>query len=124
MSAHLLAAEKAPIGRRYVIGAPATPMAELLALIAEVTGRSPPKRRVPFPVALATARLAELRARRTGVPPLASVEGVRLARYPRPLDSARARTELGWHPRPVEEALRAAITAIWQRGAPRRSRAA
>ncbi len=124
VTAHLLAAEKAPIGRRYVIGAPATPMAELLALIAEVTGCPPPKRRVPFPIALATARLAELRARRTGVPPLASVEGVRLARYPRPLDSTRACTELGWRPRPVEEALRATITAIWQRGAPRRPQAA
>ncbi len=119
VTAHLLAAEQAPAGSRYVIGAPATPMSRLLAIVAEVTGRPPPSHRVPFPIALATARLAELRARRTGIPPLASVEGVRLARYPRPLDSTRARTELGWVPRPVEEALRTAVAAIWQNGIPR-----
>ncbi len=117
VTAHLLAAEKAPVGRRYVIGAPATPMARLLAIIADVTEQAPPKRRVPFPIALATAHLAELRARRTGIPPLASVEGVRLARYPRPLDATRARTELGWTPRSVDEALRAAVSAIWRKGA-------
>ncbi len=124
VTAHLLAAEKAPVGRRYVIGAPATPMTRLLAIVAEVTGRPPPKRRVPFPIALATAHFAELRARQTGIPPLASVEGVRLARYPRPLEATRARIELGWTPRCVDDALRAAVTAIWKQGMPRHLQAA
>ncbi|GIX16669.1 MAG: dihydroflavonol-4-reductase [Rhodothalassiaceae bacterium] len=114
VSAHLLAARRAPAGRRYVIGTRATPMARLLAIIAEITGRPPPRRRVPFRLALLTAWLAERRAARSGRTPLASCEGVRLARHPRPLDARRAGAELGWRPRDPADALRAAAERLWR----------
>ncbi len=96
VAAHLLAAARGRAGERYIIGAPPVAMSDLLAVVGEFADRPMPRHRIPFRVALAAGHLAEWQARRTGLVPTASIEGVRLARHPRPLDATRAVEELGW----------------------------
>ena len=69
-----------------------------------------PKRAVPGWVALASATVAEWIADRvTGRTPAATREGVRLALRSGPFDSRKARSELGYAPRPLQDALADAV---------------
>ena len=71
-------------------------------------------RRVPGWFALgATALLEHVVARATGRPPLADVDEVRMGLLVRYFDNTRARTELGFRPRPLRETLER--TVRWMR---------
>lgn len=109
VEAHLLAAERGRDGRRYILGSPPVAMSDLLHVIGEVAKRPMPRHRIPFPIALAAGRLAEWQASRNEVVPTATIEGVRLARYPRRLDASRASEELGWRWRDPLTAVRETI---------------
>lgn len=109
---HLLAAARGRVGERYILGAENWRLSELLRQLESMTGLTMPRRRVPYTVALAFAAAAETLAdwitRRRPVAPLT---GVRLARRPMHFDTSKARTELGFRPRLIEQALREAI--VW-----------
>src|SRR5262245_56382218 len=78
---HLLAFEQGRIGERYILGGENVPLHELLAAVADASGRRAPRIRLPriplFPLAFG----AEAVARVTGKEPLLTVDGLRLARY-------------------------------------------
>jgi dihydroflavonol-4-reductase len=112
---HVLAAEKGRIGARYILGAENLTLEQILARIARLVGRKPPLVKLPIPAVLPIAYAAEAWARLTGKEPFATVDGVRLARKHMFFSHEKAARELGYAPRPADEALRDAIT--WFRDA-------
>jgi dihydroflavonol-4-reductase len=106
---HVLAFERGRIGQRYILGARNMTLIEILQTIAQISGRRPPRLRLPPNAILPFAYLSEIWARLTGGEPRISVDGVRLARKYMFFSIDKARRELGFDPRPVEEALRDAI---------------
>ncbi|MCE2510495.1 MAG: NAD-dependent epimerase/dehydratase family protein [Alphaproteobacteria bacterium] len=108
---HLLAFEKGEIGRRYVLGGDNLALRRILEKIAGITGRPGPKFRVPHNVILPIAAVAELWTRLSGGDqPFVSIDSVRMSKKRMFYSSERAKKELGYAPRPAEEAFRDAIT--------------
>jgi dihydroflavonol-4-reductase len=102
----VLAAERGGPGERYVLGGENMRLSELLAMLERTSGRPMPKRALSAPMAFAAAAMAEWLADRvTGRRPMATREGVRLALRSAPFDSRKARRELGYEPRPIDNAL-------------------
>ncbi|MFQ5692848.1 MAG: NAD-dependent epimerase/dehydratase family protein, partial [Nitrospinota bacterium] len=112
---HRLALEKGEPGRGYILGGENMTLKEILTRVAALTGRRPPRIRLSPGVVLPLAWLAQGWARMTGgKEPRITVDGVRLARKKMFFSCERAREELGFRPRPAEEALRDAVD--WYRG--------
>ncbi|MEO1190661.1 MAG: NAD-dependent epimerase/dehydratase family protein [Pseudomonadota bacterium] len=113
---HLLAAEKGAPGQRYILGGENIQLSRLLALLGEISGQEMPKRAIPGWVALTSAKVATWWANSVSKQaPSATPEGVRLALSAGPLSSARAEQDLGYQPRPLREALEAALTDLRER---------
>ena len=112
---HLLAAEKGRIGERYVLGGEDVTLAQMLADIAELTGRKPPTVRLPrlplFPLAYA----AEAFARLTGREPFLAVDSLRMAAHHMYYSSAKAEAQLGYRAGAYRDALADALA--WFRSA-------
>ena len=102
----ILAAERGRTGERYILGGENIALCDLLALMPQLSGRSMPRRSIPGWLALASATVAEAVADVvTGRSPAATREGVRLALRSGPLESGKARRELGYIPRTLQGAL-------------------
>jgi dihydroflavonol-4-reductase len=107
---HVLAFERGRIGERYILGGDNLSLGEMLARIAELVGRRPPRLRLPAGALLPVAAIAEALARLgIGGEPLVTADGVRMARKPMYFTSAKAERELGYRSRPAVEGLRDAI---------------
>jgi dihydroflavonol-4-reductase len=106
---HVLALERGAIGRRYVLGGENMELARILAAVAALSGRKPPRLRLPHGLVLPIAYAAEAWAQLTGRPPLATVDGVRMARKHMYFSTKRAERELGYRARPAEEAFADAL---------------
>ena len=107
---HLLAFEHGRIGERYILGGDNLLLREMLAEIAGLVGRKPPRLQLPPRALLPVAFLAEAIARLgIGGEPLVTADGVRMARKPMYFMSAKAERELGYRSRPAAEGLRDAI---------------
>jgi hopanoid-associated sugar epimerase len=117
----VLSAERGRLGQRYVLGGDNMSLRELLGLLELISKRRMPKRALPPSAAFAAAALAEWLADLvTGRRPLATREGVRLALRSARFDSRKARRELGYEPRPIQQAL--AETLQWLSATPSISR--
>ncbi|MEN8206515.1 MAG: NAD-dependent epimerase/dehydratase family protein [Pseudomonadota bacterium] len=108
-SAHLLAAEKAEPGDRFILGGQDIKLSTLLEWLEMKTGQRMPKRHIPYVLAQAIGFFSEGIARITGKSPLATLEGVRLARHAWRVDSSHAQKVLGWHPGKARNAVLEAI---------------
>src|SRR5690606_24763206 len=114
---HLLALERGRVGERYILGGENMPLGEMLAEIAHLVGRKPPRLRLPAGVVLPAAFVAEALARLgIGGEPLLTADGVRMARKPMYFTSAKAERELGYRSRPAVAGLRDAIAWYRSRG--------
>jgi len=106
---HLLALERGRIGEKYILGGEDLSLAALLALVAELAGRRPPRVRlsegVLWPVALASEGLARV----AGIEPLVTRDHLRMARKKMFFSSAKAEAELGYRARPARAAVADAI---------------
>jgi dihydroflavonol-4-reductase len=103
------------IGERYILGGENVVLADLLAEVARLTGRRPPRFRIPRAVAIPVAYLAEAQARVTGREPFTTLDGLRLAEHYMFFTAAKAERDLGFRARPYREALADAID--WFRAA-------
>jgi dihydroflavonol-4-reductase len=112
---HVAALRRGRIGERYILGGENVRFAQMLAAIAALTGRRPPRLRIPWYAALPVALVAEAASRVTGREPLATLEGVRHARDRMFFSTAKAEKELGLRPRPYQAALADALD--WFRNA-------
>ncbi|ANI42660.1 NAD-dependent epimerase/dehydratase family protein [Mycolicibacterium vaccae] len=107
-AAMLLAAQNGRPGERYLISEKMISNAEVVRIAAEAAGVPAPTRSVPLPVSYAMAALGSLKARLQGTDERLSLDSLRLMRAEAPVDCGKARRELGWQPRPVEESIREA----------------
>jgi dihydroflavonol-4-reductase len=107
----LLALDKGELGETYVISGPATTMREAIETVARVSGRKAPKRDLPTGLMKAMVPLGPLVGKVMGQPPnlrelISSADGVTFwARYD------KAKRELGYSPRGMEEGLRQTLEA-------------
>jgi dihydroflavonol-4-reductase len=114
---HLLAFERGRIGERYILGGENLPLGAILATIARLVGRKPPRMRLPAAALMPIALLAEAHARFRGSgEPLVTTDGVRLARKRMYFSSAKAERDLGYRARPAAAAFEDAIAWFRDRG--------
>jgi dihydroflavonol-4-reductase len=105
-----LAFQRGRIGSRYILGGENMTLRDILGTIAELTGRPPPRIRLPHGLIMPIAHIAQAVARLTGgAEPRVTVDGVRMARKHMFFTYAKAADELGYRPRPAREALADAV---------------
>ncbi len=68
----------------------------------------PPAKAIPLAVSYALAAMGTAKARLRGTDEQLSLASLRLMRAEAPVDCSKARRELGWEPRPVEDSIREA----------------
>ena len=106
---HLAALARGRIGERYILGGDNVLLADMLAEIARLVGRRPPRLKIPRAAVYPLACAAELAAMVSGVEPFLTRDGLRLSRRRMFFDDAKARRELGYLSRPYREGLADAI---------------
>jgi len=106
---HLAALEHGVVGERYILGGANVTFADMLADIARLVGRKPPRLRIPRAAVMPIAYAAEALARFTGREPFATVDGVRMAKHRMFFTAAKAERDLGHRPRPYIAGLEDAI---------------
>jgi dihydroflavonol-4-reductase len=106
---HLLALDRGRIGERYILGGQDATLAEMLGVIARLSGRRPPRIRLSqrplYPLALAAEAVAAL----TGREPFVTVDALRMSEHHMFFTSAKAERELGYAARPYAQALADAL---------------
>jgi len=113
----VLAMERGRIGQRYILGGDCVRLGQILRMMSVISGRK------QFPVAV-PGKIAELSAilleyisdHITHRTPNGTAEGVRIALAASDLSIDKARTELGYAPRPIEPVLHETITYLLARG--------
>jgi dihydroflavonol-4-reductase len=107
---HILAASKGRIGEKYILGNENLTLQRIFAMLEKITGLPAPRVKLPYTPILIAALVNEAISRCTGREPLIPLAGVQMARKFMFFDSTRAVHELGLPQRPVDEALRKAVT--------------
>lgn len=107
----VLGLDKGKPGETYVISGPAVTVREAIETVAKLTDRKAPKRAIPTPVMKAMIPIGPLVGKMMGQPPnlrelISSADGVTFwASY------EKAKRELGYEPRGLEEGLRQLLDA-------------
>lgn len=113
---HVLALEKGRIGERYILGGEDMLLKDLLALVATVAHRKPPRIALPekllWPVALVMEKLAPM----TGIAPMMTRDHLKMARKKMFFSSAKAARELGYQARPARRAIEDAVAWFQESG--------
>jgi dihydroflavonol-4-reductase len=112
---HLAALQRGRIGERYILGGQNVRLGDMLADIAGLAGRRPPRLKVPRRAIFPFAFGAEAVARLTGREPFATMDALRMAKYHMFFNPAKAERELGFTARPYARALEDAVA--WFRDA-------
>jgi dihydroflavonol-4-reductase len=121
----ILAAEHGKVGERYLISEKMISNADVVGIAAEAAGVPAPEKSVPPAMSWTMAALGSAKARLRGTDEQLSLGSLRLMRAEAPLDCSKAKRELGWQPRPVEESIReAAKFWVGLRNAKRKSKRA
>lgn len=114
---HRLAFERGQPGERYILGGENMTLRRILAEIARIAGRKPPRVRLPVAPLLPIAALVEGWTWLTrGNEPLITVAGVRLAKKLMFFSSVKAERQLGYRHRDPVEGLRDAIEWFREHG--------
>ena len=114
---HLLAYDRGVVGESYILGGENRTLQWILETVAELTGRRPPRIRLPHwfltPIAHITEAMAHVLG---GDEPMLTVDAVRMSRKLMYFSSAKAQRELGYAARPAVEALRDEIDWFYKNG--------
>lgn len=113
--AHILAAQKADAGARFLIAGEDWTMERIFDLVASYSDKAMPARRIPYVLARISASISERLAGITKNAPLATVEGVRFAKNTWLMDASHAREVLGWEAGDVSDALNDALSWLQHR---------
>jgi dihydroflavonol-4-reductase len=106
---HLAALERGKIGEQYILGGENVRLAQMLCEIASLTGRRPPKIKVPRWLLYPLAAAVEAKARSSCREPFLTLDGLRMAKYLMFFSSAKAERELAYRPRPYKKGLEDAL---------------
>ena len=112
---HLAALQRGEIGERYILGGQNVQFADMLAAIATLVGRRPPRLRMPRGPIVPLAVAAETIARFTKREPFVTLDALRMSKYRMFFTTGKAERQLGLTARPFTQALADAID--WFRGA-------
>jgi dihydroflavonol-4-reductase len=113
---HLLAFDRGRIGERYILGGEDMTLRQILVLIAQLVGRTPPRIRLPHAALLPIAYAAEAFAKVLGGSTRITVESVRMSRKRMFFSSAKAIRELGYSARAPRAAFEDALAWFRERG--------
>ena len=114
---HLRALEDGRTGRSYILGGENLTLQRLLGELAAITGLPVPRIKVPRALALAVASVSEtVEGRVLRRHPSIPLEAARMSTSQMAFDDSRARTELGYAPRPAREALEDSARWFVERG--------
>ncbi len=114
---HLLAALRGRVGERYILGHRNMTLAEIVAELAEITGLSAPRVRLPYAVAWAAGAVSTaVSTWITHRPPAIALEAVRMARRRMFFDPEKAVRELGLPQTPVRVAFQDAVAWFAENG--------
>jgi len=106
---HLLACDRGRAGERYILGSENLTLAQILQMLAAITGRKASTVRLPYLVAYCAGACSTAWAGVTGKPPRVPLDAVRMGRKKMWVTHEKAGRELGFHPGPAEAALRRAV---------------
>ncbi|CAA6606160.1 putative dihydroflavonol-4-reductase [Rhodospirillaceae bacterium LM-1] len=106
---HLLAFDKGVIGERYILGGENMALKDILSEVARLMGRKPPGISLPHSAVMPIAFFSELWAKAFGGEPMATLDGVRMARKKMFFSSAKAERDLGYRARPAAQAINDAV---------------
>ena len=108
---HVQAFDHGQIGERYVLGGEDMMLREILEVIADLVGRSPPRIRLPRAAVLPIAYFVEFaaRIRNSQTEPLVTVDGIKMSKTFMFFSSDKAKNAIGYAPRPAREALADAV---------------
>jgi dihydroflavonol-4-reductase len=116
---HLLAGERGVPGERYILGSENLTLAQILQKLARITGRRAPTTQIPYAVAYCAGACSTAWAGVTGKPPRVPLDAVRMAKKKMWVTHAKAVRDLGFQPRPAEQALARAVDWFRDRAATR-----
>ena len=109
----VLAMQRGRIGQRYVLGGENFSLKKLLALMAVMSGRKAVRIPVSAGIAQIAAATGECIAEHlTHQTPSATLEGVRIALWSKPVSIEKSRRELGYAPGPIRQALEEVVSSI------------
>ena len=103
---HILAMEKGKPGESYIIAGPEARVVEVLALAEKITGVPAPRLQPPLGVIRIMTGVMGIVEKIVPVPPTYSSEGLRVLTATYLGSNAKAKRELGYTLRPLEEGLR------------------
>jgi dihydroflavonol-4-reductase len=106
---HLLAYERGRPGERYILGGENLTLRSLLERAGSVAGRRAPRWSIPMWLPLCAAWIDEGLLAHLGRRPNLSIDSVKMSGESMYYDASKAKQELGYAPRPVDEAIRGAI---------------
>ncbi|MBM3550886.1 MAG: SDR family NAD(P)-dependent oxidoreductase [Alphaproteobacteria bacterium] len=106
---HIAAMEVGEIGERYILGGENLTLRDLLIEIARVTGRPPPRTKLPRWPLMPLAYASEIVARFAGSEPFLNRESLRLSAKRMYFDDSKARHALGYKARPTADAVADAV---------------
>ena len=107
----LLAEARGRIGERYIVADRMMDVSEATSKTAEFAGVKPPRLEIPMWAVTGAAWLGEKIMHALDRDTVLTMSSIVLQRIMGDCDNSKARRELGWEPRPMDESLREA--AIW-----------
>ncbi|HLH50659.1 MAG TPA: hopanoid-associated sugar epimerase [Roseiarcus sp.] len=113
---HIAALRSGRIGERYILGGDDVTLGRMLADIASLVGRRPPRLSLPRAPLFPLAMIAEASARLTGREPFLTLDGLRMSKNRMFFSSAKAERELGYRHRPYHEAIKDALDWFTAKG--------
>jgi dihydroflavonol-4-reductase len=109
---HVLAAERAAVGSRFILSESYLPLKELAEAVISAAGRKRIPPMMPFGVARAVSRVEEILASLTGRVPLIPAGQLSFLSWQARPSSAKARAELGWQPIPFANGLQQTLAFL------------
>jgi len=110
----LLAEQHGKVGERYIIADRMMDIAEATSKAAAFAGVKPPRLEVPMWALTGSTWIIEKLMHALNKDTVVTMSSIALQRIMGDYDNTKARTELGWQPRPMDESLKEAV--IWFRG--------